>query len=372
MREIAECMAAALADGRDVVLVTIAGGKGSAPRHAGSQMLVDAEGLACGTIGGGALEAHAIAQARALLGSGHGRFEQLDLVADLGMACGGSASLLYAAVRGGEARWTQLAAAIIRCLDERTPATLLLRCPEGQQLFEAAAALVDADGKELAGDCGAAPADADRTAGAGGFASLGNGSDAVDDDGAAGRAAVCDATPLHSVGAAASRFDGAWLALPLEMPVRAVVFGGGHVGRATVAALARVGFACTLFDSRPEFACPEDFLGAREVLCGDFDSIAASISLDERDFILIMTPGHNSDFAVLEQVLRQPHAYVGLIGSRRKIAAARQQMLAAGIPQADIDAVHMPIGLAIGAETPEEIAISITAECIQARAALRR
>ena len=77
MREIAECMAAALADGRDVVLVTIAGGKGSAPRHAGSQMLVDAEGLACGTIGGGALEAHAIAQARALLGSGHGRFEQL-------------------------------------------------------------------------------------------------------------------------------------------------------------------------------------------------------------------------------------------------------------------------------------------------------
>ena len=201
---------------------------------------------------------------------------------------------------------------------------------------------------------------------------MGNGSDAVDNDGAAGRAAVCDATPLHSAGAAASRFDGAWLALPLEMPVRAVVFGGGHVGRATVAALARVGFACTLFDSRPEFACPEDFPDAREVLCGDFDNIAASISLDERDFILIMTPGHNSDFAVLEQVLRQPHAYVGLIGSRRKIAAARQQMLAAGIPQADIDAVHMPIGLAIGAETPEEIAISITAECIQARAALRR
>lgn len=371
MREIAECMADALADGRDVVLVTIAGGKGSAPRHAGSQMLVDAEGLACGTIGGGALEAHAIAQARALLGSGQGRFEQLDLVADLGMACGGSASLLYTAVRG-DARWAQLAAAIIRCLDERTPATLLLRCPEGQQLFEAAAALVDGDGKVLVGDCGAAPADADRTAGVGGFASLGNGSDAVDDDGAAGRAAVCDATPLHSVGAAASRFDGAWLALPLEMPVRAVVFGGGHVGRATVAALSRVGFACTLFDSRPEFARPEDFPDACEVLCGDFGSIAASISLDECDFILIMTPGHNSDFAVLEQVLRQPHAYVGLIGSRRKIAAARQQMLAAGIPQAAIDAVHMPIGLAIDAETPEEIAISITAECIQARAALCR
>lgn len=320
MREIAECMAAALADGRDIVLITIAGGKGSAPRHAGSQMLVDARGLACGTIGGGALEGHAIAQARALLGSGQGRFEHLDLVVDLGMGCGGQADLLYTAVRGGDARWVQVVAYALRCMDERTPAKLAFRCCRDGRPFAADVALLNADGEVIAGDC-AAPD---------------------------------------------------WFIMPLAVPVRAVVFGGGHVGRATVDALSRVGFACTLFDSRPEFARSEDFPDACEVLCGSFDDIAASLALDARDFVLIMTPGHNSDFAVLEQVLRQPHAYVGLIGSRRKIAAARQRMQEAGVPQAAIDAVHMPIGLAIGAETPEEIAVSIAAECIQARAALRQ
>lgn len=325
MQKIAECVVAALADGRDLVLVTIAGGKGSAPRHAGSQMLVDAQGLACGTIGGGALEGHAIMRAQALLGSGQGCFEHLDLVADLGMGCGGQADLLYAPVCAGDASWAQVVAGVLRCMDERFPASLALRCRRDGRPVAVGVALLDEGGEVIAGDR-----------------------------------------------EAAANFDGSWFVIPLELPFRAVVFGGGHVGRATVEALSRVGFACTVLDSRPEFARPKDFPGANKVLCDSFDNIAASLTLDARDFVLIMTPGHNSDFAVLEQVLRQPHAYVGLIGSRRKIAAGRQRMLAAGIPQAAIDAVHMPIGLAIDAETPEEIAISIAAECIQERAALRR
>lgn len=77
-----------------------------------------------------------------------------------------------------------------------------------------------------------------------------------------------------------------------------------------------------------------------------------------------MTHSHRHDFAVLEQVLRQPLAYVGFMGSRRKIATARERMLEAGIPESALDAVHMPIGLDIKAETPEEIAVSIAAECI--------
>ena len=147
-----------------------------------------------------------------------------------------------------------------------------------------------------------------------------------------------------------------------------MVFGGGHVGSATVSALSRVGFSCTLFDCRPEFANAGKSHGAQQVVVGDYSDIAASLTLDERDYVLIMTHSHRHDFAVLEQVLRQPLAYVGFMGSRRKIATARERMLEAGIPESALDDVHMPIGLDIKAETPEEIAVSIVAECILHRA----
>ena len=160
--------------------------------------------------------------------------------------------------------------------------------------------------------------------------------------------------------------------MPVSLPARAIVFGGGHVGRATVSALSRVGFCCTLFDCRPEFAQHSRVPEAHDVILGDYDNIAASLTLDEHDFVIIMTHTHRSDYALLEQVLRRPLAYVGLMGSRRKIATGRELMLNAGIPQEAIDAVHMPIGLDIAAETPEEIAVSVAAECIMRRAEMRR
>lgn len=402
MRDIAEYLVKALGEERDLVLVTVTGGTGSAPRHAGSQMLVSAAGLACGTIGGGALEAHAIAEAHALLGGAEGRFEHLNLEADLGMACGGGASVLYTPVCAGDASWAQVARETLRCLDTRTSATLLLRCPEGERPFATAVGLIGEDGGLIAGDCAASVVSAGGELGGGHRdASLiapsehareslnaarvqlvedATAAGSKSEEAAGGCAALFvdsgdDRVAEHPValdyglaGATTPCWRDSWFALPLPIPVRAVVFGAGHVGRATVAALSRVGFSCTVFDNRPAFARPEDFPAAQTVVCGDYSNIAASLTLDERDFILIMTPGHRSDFTVLEQVLRQPHAYVGLIGSRRKIAAAREQMLAAGIPQAALDAVHMPIGLEIGAETPEEIAVSIAAECILERA----
>ena len=156
--------------------------------------------------------------------------------------------------------------------------------------------------------------------------------------------------------------------MPVALPARAVVFGGGHVGTATVEALSRVGFECTVFECRPEFARPEAHPLAHRVILGDYHDIHASLDLDEHDYALIMTHGHTSDFAVLEQVLRQPLAYVGLMASRRKIGVARDLMLKAGISQDAFDQVHTPIGLDIKAETPAEIAVSIAAELILHRA----
>ena len=156
--------------------------------------------------------------------------------------------------------------------------------------------------------------------------------------------------------------------MPISIPVRAIVFGGGHVGHATIAALAQVGFACTLFECRPEFAQSEDYPDAEQIILGDYEDIASSLSFDKRDYVFIMTYSHAFDYAILEQALRQPLAYVGFMGSRRKIAVARQRLLDAGVSEELLDTVHMPIGLDIKAETPEEIAVSVAAECILHRA----
>ena len=330
MRKIAEHIAGACRAGEPLVLVAMAESKDSTPRKAGTLMLVSADGLACGTIGGGALEAHGIACARRLLGGKAHRFENMGLEERLGMVCGGSTSLLYVPICGGSAVWAKVASELLRCFEQRTPAYLTLSCCDELPRSGEGVALLDADGALLAGD-GSAPGDRVR-----------------------GRKGRCIA-------------DG-WLMLPVPLPVRAVVFGGGHVGSATVSALSRVGFSCTLFDCRPEFANAGKSHGAQQAVVGDYGDIAASLTLDERDYVLIMTHSHRHDFAVLEQVLRQPLAYVGFMGSRRKIATARERMLEAGIPESALDAVHMPIGLDIKAETPEEIAVSIAAECILHRA----
>lgn len=381
MREIAEHILSTLEAGRSTVLVTVMDISGSTPRHAGTQMLVSANGLECGTIGGGAVEGHAIAQALGMVGQRLACMEDLGLTLQgensLGMACGGAARLLYTPVCAGDAQWHEVAAGVLRCIDERISATLALRCCEGEAPFESGVALLGEAGNVVAGDSAAGSLsagsnvaadglDTDSRATAGNPIACDNATDNSADESTSHNSATANAPCAADL--QEQRLVGEWLVLPAPVSVRAVVFGGGHVGRAVVAQLARVGFACTLFDSRPEFARPECAPAAQQVILGDYENIAASLTLDARDYVLIMTHSHKTDFAVLEQALSQPLAYVGCIGSRRKVALGYQLMREAGISEAALSALHAPIGLPIKAETPEEIAVSIAAECILHRA----
>ena len=103
---------------------------------------------------------------------------------------------------------------------------------------------------------------------------------------------------------------------------------------------------------------------------GDFKDIFASVTLSEQDYVVIMTRGHQADFEVLAQALKKPLSYIGCIGSRSKIAATKERLKALGFPDDCYDRVHSPIGIDIKGETPEEIAVSITAELILHRASL--
>jgi xanthine dehydrogenase accessory factor len=146
------------------------------------------------------------------------------------------------------------------------------------------------------------------------------------------------------------------------------IFGGGHVSAQIIPLASHVGFKVEVIDDRPEFADAEKFPEASKVHQLPFEGVLDKIPVDESAYLVIVTRGHIHDKTVLEQCLRTKAQYIGMIGSRRKKAMIYEKLLEEGFTNSDLDRVHAPIGLDIGAETPEEIAVSIVAELIQVRA----
>jgi xanthine dehydrogenase accessory factor len=146
------------------------------------------------------------------------------------------------------------------------------------------------------------------------------------------------------------------------------VFGGGHVSKQIVPIANQVGFKTIVIDDRPEFADPSLFPDAWQVRCSGFEGLLDQLAVDDSAYLVIVTRGHIHDKTVLSQSLRTDARYIGMIGSRRKRNLIYEKLLEEGFTKQDLERVHAPIGLAIGAETPEEIAVSIVAELIQVRA----
>jgi xanthine dehydrogenase accessory factor len=157
------------------------------------------------------------------------------------------------------------------------------------------------------------------------------------------------------------------------VPKTLVVFGAGHVSMPTVELAAGVGFRVVVVDDRSEFANRERFAAAADILVPkDFSSAVSMLSIDNDTFVVIVTRGHSFDKEVLAGTLRTDAGYIGMIGSRRKRNAIYAALKKEGFTDTDLARVHCPIGLSIGAESPEEIAVSIVAELIQHRAALKK
>jgi xanthine dehydrogenase accessory factor len=147
-----------------------------------------------------------------------------------------------------------------------------------------------------------------------------------------------------------------------------VIAGGGHVGQALAAQAAQVGFDVTVLDDRPEFTAAPLFGDGVQTRCGNVPELAAALSVEHDTYIAIVTRGHAQDAETLAACIRSPAAYIGMIGSRRKVALMRQSFLEQGLAtEAQWDRVHAPIGLDIGSITVPEIAASITAQLIAVR-----
>ena len=146
-----------------------------------------------------------------------------------------------------------------------------------------------------------------------------------------------------------------------------VICGAGHVSMPVIDIAKMMGFHVTAIDDRENFIQNALDHGADEGICSGFEAALYAIPGDPDTFFLIVTRGHLSDSECLLSIVKKPRAYVGMIGSRRKVGLVRQMLADSGIAQDIIDSVHMPVGLDIGAETPEEIAVSIMAEIIEVK-----
>jgi xanthine dehydrogenase accessory factor len=160
---------------------------------------------------------------------------------------------------------------------------------------------------------------------------------------------------------------------PLVPPNSAIIVGAGHVGLFTAELAAKAGFRTVVVDDRADFANRRRFPDADEIrVADDFTHCFDGLEIGESSFIVILTRGHVHDKDVLAAALSAGAGYVGMIGSRRKRDAIYEALVREGAPRESLERVHSPVGLSIGAETPQEIAVSIVAEMIKVRADMRK
>lgn len=153
----------------------------------------------------------------------------------------------------------------------------------------------------------------------------------------------------------------------LQPKEEVLIFGAGHIA-VYVSKLAKtVGFKVTIIDDRKEFANQDKFPEADEIIAEETEKALTHLKVTPSTYIIILTRGHLKDEEVLGSIIRSGAAYIGMIGSRKKNATVFQHLEEQGISQDELAKVHAPIGIDIKAQTPEEIAVSIIAEIIQAR-----
>jgi xanthine dehydrogenase accessory factor len=145
------------------------------------------------------------------------------------------------------------------------------------------------------------------------------------------------------------------------------LLGGGHVSLYVSKVGSLAGFDTVVIDDREAFACKERFPEARETLAGPWEEILPKLRISEFSYLVIVTRGHKGDLVCLRWALTTPARYIGMIGSKRKFIEICRVLEGEGVPTEKLERVHSPVGLDIGALTPEEIAVSILAEIIAVR-----
>jgi len=156
---------------------------------------------------------------------------------------------------------------------------------------------------------------------------------------------------------------------PILSTERLFLFGAGHISRSTSAIGKMLGFNVTVIDPRPEYNNRDRFPDADRLIVKEYKKAFTELDIGYNNYVIIYTTGHRFDEICLEYAVGTSARYIGMIGSRKKVKEVKERLIKRGIPKEKLDTVYTPIGLPIGAETPEEIAVSILAEVIKVRRA---
>ena len=154
---------------------------------------------------------------------------------------------------------------------------------------------------------------------------------------------------------------------PIAPQPRAFIFGGGHVSKSISKVAHMAGFATVIVDDREAFANKERFPEADEVYADEYEKVFPQITVTSTSYLVIVTRGHRDDMRVLRWAVETPAKYIAMIGSKRKTISVVKELEKEGLPRHLFEKIFAPMGLEIGAETPEEIAISVVAEMIAIR-----
>ncbi|WP_151773115.1 XdhC family protein [Streptomyces abyssomicinicus] len=369
--------------GTDFAVALLVEARGSAPRRPGAAMAVGEDRTVAGSLSGGCVEGAVYEACLAVLEDGHPQVHEFGVGDEdafaVGLTCGGTLRVLVRAYRGGTER-----AALLDVLEaaDRGEAVALATVVDTATVLDAATVV---DAAAFAGEGG------DGAARRGGPAVVGAQLAAWPDgavthhggDGAwrgapeLARAVAQDARALLAQGGDALRRYGALgerrreevtvFTQSFTPPPRMLVFGAIDHAAATARMGAFLGYRVTVCDARPVFATPERFPMADEVVRAWPSEYLAATEVDARTVICVLTHDPRFDVPLLVEAVRTPAAYIGVMGSRRTHAERAARLREAGVDEAGMRRLASPIGLDLGAVTPEETAVSIAAEIVRAR-----
>lgn len=154
---------------------------------------------------------------------------------------------------------------------------------------------------------------------------------------------------------------------PILPQPRAMIFGAGHISKSLAKVAGLAGFATVIVDDRESYANRQRFPDADEVHAGDYEDVFGRLEVTDSCYLIIVTRGHRDDLRVLRWAMTTPARHIAMIGSKRKVLGVVRELEKEGIPAASFDRLHAPMGLEIGAVTPEEIAVAVVAEMIAVR-----
>jgi xanthine dehydrogenase accessory factor len=330
-----------LDEGDSVAVATIIDVRGSVPREVGAKMLIHPLGKHVGTVGGGCGEADVIRTALDVLQTGAPETVHVDLTEDVSMqalgVCGGIMDVFIERAEPGEIGWPGEQVAVLRESMLNREAAALATVVKGPSAGSNAVVWLD---KEPLGSLG-----------------LGEREPQVLEDARA---------VLRSRQHELLKYDDA--SVFVEVQRRApemLIVGAGHIALPLAQAAAMCDFSVTVLDDRPGFVSEDRFPTARQRIAGPLRETVRDLPMDQDTFIVLVTRGHSHDVECLLEVLDRDIAYIGMIGSQRRVDAVFQLLVEEmGIPAEKLDRVYAPIGIAIGARTPAEIAVCIMAEVI--------